>query len=71
MDLHLSNELNEILSYSKEEAMRLGSYTIDNDHIVLGIIRHQDNSAFEIIIKLGADYKELKKRIESQLQMAR
>lgn len=68
MDLHLSNELNEILSYSKEEAMRLGSYTIDNDHIVLGILRHQDNSAFEIIIKLGADYKELKKRVESQLK---
>ncbi|NCB98561.1 MAG: ATP-dependent Clp protease ATP-binding subunit, partial [Bacteroidia bacterium] len=68
MDLHLSNELNEILSYSKEEAMRLGSYTIDNDHIVLGILRHQDNSAFEVIIKLGADYKELKKRIESQLK---
>jgi len=69
MDLHLSNELNEIISYSKEEAMRLGSYTIDNDHIILGILRHQDNSAFEIIIKSGADYKELKKRIEEQLKV--
>jgi len=67
MDLHLSNELNEILSYSKEEAMRLGSYTIDNDHILLGILRHQDNSAFEILIRSGVDYKELKKRIEERI----
>lgn len=68
MDLHLSNELNEILSYSKEEAMRLGSYTIDNDHILLGILRHQDNSAFEILIRSGVDYKELKQRIEEGIR---
>ena len=52
MNRQLSEELNQILSYSKEEAMRLGSYTITPDHIVLGIIRHQDNEAFEII-KIG------------------
>ncbi len=67
MNRQLSEELNQILSYSKEEAMRLGSYTITPDHIVLGIIRHQDNEAFEIINRLGADYKEIKKRIENAI----
>lgn len=67
MNLQLSNELNEIISYSKEEAMRLGSYSITADHLILGILRHQDNSAFETIVKLGGDYLSLKKRIEHKL----
>ncbi|MEN6619621.1 MAG: ATP-dependent Clp protease ATP-binding subunit [Rikenellaceae bacterium] len=69
MNLQLSNELNEIISYSKEEAMRLGSYTIGSDHLVLGIIRHQDNSAFEALIGFGIDYKVLKTKIEEQVKV--
>lgn len=68
MNLILSNELNEIISYSREEAMRMGSYTISVDHLILGIIRHQDNVAFETIVYFDIDYKELKAKIESQLK---
>jgi len=68
MNINLSAELNEILAYSKEEAMRLGCYTITRDHIILGIIRHQDNSAFEILIKLGIDYKSIKKEVEDRIK---
>ncbi len=69
MNLQLSDELNEIISYSKEEAMRMGSYTIGTDHLILGILRHQDNSAFEAIMKFGIDYKVLKARIEEKLKI--
>ncbi len=69
MNLELSNELNEILSYGKEEAMRLGSYIIGTDHIILGVLRHQDNSAFEMLMKFGVDTKELKSRIEEKLKI--
>ena len=69
MNLQLSNELNEIISYSREEAMRMGSYTIGADHFILGIIRHQDNSAFEILRGMGVDFKELKFRIEKQAKV--
>jgi ATP-dependent Clp protease ATP-binding subunit ClpC len=68
MNLILSNELNEIISYSREEAMRMGSYTISVDHLILGIIRHQDNAAFEIIMNFGIDFKDLKVKIEGQLK---
>lgn len=68
MNLQLSDELSEIISYSKEEAMRLGSYAISPDHLVLGIIRHQDNSAFEILMKFGVDYKLLKERIDEKIK---
>jgi ATP-dependent Clp protease ATP-binding subunit ClpC len=69
MDYQLSNNLNEILSYSKEEAMRLGSYTIGTDHLILGILRHQDNSAFEIFMKFEVDHKTLKAKIEEKLKV--
>ncbi|MCE5320601.1 MAG: ATP-dependent Clp protease ATP-binding subunit [Bacteroidales bacterium] len=69
MNLQLSNELNEIISYSREEAMRMGSYTIGTDHLILGILRHQDNSAFEALINFGVDYKSLKAKIEQQLKV--
>ena len=68
MNLILSNELNEIISYSREEAMRMGSYTIGVDHLLLGIIRHQDNAAFEAIVTFGINYKVLKSKIEEQLK---
>ncbi len=69
MDLQLSKNLNEIISYSKEEAMRLGSYTIGTDHLILGIIRHQDNSAFEILLRFETDHKTLKAKIEEKLKV--
>ena len=68
MNLQLSDELSEIISYSREEAMRLGSYTIASDHLILGIIRHQDNSAFEILMKFGVDHKILKGRIDEKIK---
>lgn len=71
MDLQLSNNLNEIISYSKEEAMRLGSYTIGTDHLILGIIRHQDNSAFEILMRFDVDHKALKAKIEEKLRVGK
>ena len=69
MNLQLSNELNEIISYSREEAMRMGSYTIVSDHLILGIIRHQDNSAFEALMSFGTEYKVLKSRIEELVKV--
>ncbi|OFY44067.1 MAG: Clp protease ClpC [Bacteroidetes bacterium GWF2_40_14] len=69
MNLQLSNELNEIISYSREEAMRMGSYTIGSDHLILGIIRHQDNSAFEALMSFGTGYKVFKSKIEELVKV--
>ena len=45
MEISISNELNYIISYSREEAMRTGSYGIAPDHLFLGILRHKENAA--------------------------
>lgn len=64
MQLQLSNELNDILAYAKEEAMRLGNYIISTDHLVLGILRHKGNITVEALVSLGADVAQLKGHIE-------
>lgn len=65
MQLIFSNEVNGILSYSKEEAMRLGSYFINTDHIVLGILRHGENRVVKFLQEAGIDINALKADIES------
>lgn len=67
MQLQFSNEVNDILSYSKEEAMRLGGYIILPDHIVLGIIRHRENTACYYLVKMGINIEELKSLIEQKI----
>ena len=53
MEIKISEELNSIINYAREEAMRTGSYGIDPDHLYLGILRHHDNAACGTLEKLG------------------
>ena len=68
MNLQLSNELNDILTYAKEEAMRLGNYTISTDHLVLGILRHRENITVASLAKLGVNVAELKVHLENAVK---
>ena len=68
MNLQLSNELNDILTYAKEEAMRLGNYTISTDHLVLGILRHRENATVAALGNLGVNVAELKVHLENAIK---
>ena len=68
MQLQLSNELNDILAYAKEEAMRLGNYTLSTDHLILGILRHRENVTVETLIQLGTNTAQLKAYIEDAVK---
>ena len=61
MQSQLSNELIDILSYAKEEAMRLGNYTVSTDHLVLGMLRHRENAVVETLAQFGANTAQLHK----------
>lgn len=67
MEINISEKLKTILNYSTEEAMRIGSDRVGVEHVVLGMIRHEENKAVEIIRHFGMDPKSLKKRIEEAL----
>lgn len=64
----MSNELNDILTYAKEEAMRLGNYTISTDHLVLGILRHRENITVSALARLGVNVAELKVYLENAVK---
>ncbi len=68
MNLQLSNELNDILTYAKEEAMRLGNYTVSTDHLILGILRHRENITVETIVALGINVADLKVHLENAVK---
>ena len=67
MQLQISEALNGIIKYAREEAMRTGSYGIGPDHLFLGIIRHEDNDAFRVLQGLGVEPAELKGFIDSRI----
>ena len=67
MEIRISEELNAIINFSREEAMRTGSYGISPDHLMLGIIRHGDNTALDILGSLDTDIREMKHFIDSKI----
>ena len=67
MDIKVSEELNGIITYAREEALRTGSYGIGPDHLFLGILRHEENNAFRTLQGLEVDTAQLKKFIDSRV----
>lgn len=67
MEIKISEELNSIINYAREEAMRTGSYGIGPDHLYLGILRHHDNAACGTLEKLGTDTDSMKRFIDSRI----
>ena len=64
MDNNFSAQVKEIISYSREEALRLGNDFIGTEHLVLGLIRDGENTAIKILKSLNIDLYELRKEIE-------
>ena len=67
MDIKVSDQLNGIIGYAREEALRTGSYGIGPDHLFLGIIRHADNKAMAALTGMDVDTDQLKKFIDSRI----
>ena len=47
--------------------MRTGSYGIAPDHLILGLLRHKENSAVDTLQGLGIDVEEMKQFIDSHI----
>ena len=67
MEIKVSDELNGIITYAREEALRTGSYGIGPDHLFLGILRHEENNACHALKALEVDTAQLKKFIDSRV----
>lgn len=68
MEGNFSNRVQDVIRYSREEALRLGHDYIGTEHLLLGIIREGDGVAVKIMRNLGVDTYKLKKTIEDSVR---
>jgi ATP-dependent Clp protease ATP-binding subunit ClpC len=64
MDNNFSAQVKEIISFSREEALRLGNDFIGTEHLLLGLIRDGENIAIKVLKQLNVDLYELRKEVE-------
>ena len=64
MDNNFSAQVKEIISFSREEALRLGNDFIGTEHLLLGLIRDEENIAIKVLKSLKVDLYALRKEIE-------
>ncbi len=68
MEGNFSNRVRDVISYSRDEAIRLGHDYIGTEHLLLGIIREGEGIAVKILRNLGCDLQRLKKAIEDTVR---
>ncbi|MCG8474663.1 MAG: ATP-dependent Clp protease ATP-binding subunit [Cytophagales bacterium] len=64
MEAKFSNRVKEVISLSREEAIRLGHDYIGTEHLLLGILREGEGVAVHLLSRLGVKLDELKSALE-------
>ena len=64
MDDNFSPRVKDVISYSKEEALRLGHSSIGTEHLMLGILRDGGGKAVSILKSIEVDLDELRRKVE-------
>lgn len=68
MNSQFSQRVSDVLTYSKEEANRLGCSLIAPEHLLLGILRDGGGKAMEVLMKLDADVIRIKRNLEESIE---
>jgi ATP-dependent Clp protease ATP-binding subunit ClpC len=66
MEAKFSQRVKDVISFSREEALRLGHDFIGTEHLLLGIIRDGEGMAIQVLNSLGLDLTELRYALEAQ-----
>ena len=68
MEAKFSQRVKEVISYSKEEAMRLGNNYIGVEHLFLGILREGEGLAIKILHTFNVEIIEVRRTIEKTIR---
>ena len=68
MDAKFSARVREVISLSREEALRLGHNYIGVEHLLLGIIKEGEGTAVRILEGLNCDLQKLRKLVEGSVR---
>lgn len=68
MDAKFSQKLKDVLSYSREEAIRLGNTNIGTEHLFLGIVRDGEGIAIDVLNSLGVNIQQVRTVVEDNIR---
>jgi ATP-dependent Clp protease ATP-binding subunit ClpC len=68
MEAKFSPRVKDVISYSREEAMRIGNDFIGVEHLLLGLIREGDGKAIKLLLEFNLDLLQIRKEIEMNLK---
>lgn len=67
----ISEELEKIVGFARDEAMRTGNMTATEAHLLLAVLRHGKNAAFDLIKSVCAETGAIREEIEGPIYRAR
>jgi ATP-dependent Clp protease ATP-binding subunit ClpC len=70
MEAKFSKRVNDVLSFSREEALRLGHDYIGIEHLMLGMIRDGEGVGIKLLKNLKINTQDLRKMIEQTLPVS-
>ena len=68
MEAKFSQRVRDVLSFSREEAIKLGNESIGVEHLFLGILREGKGIAFHLMSEMGIDLNKIKSIIEKSIK---
>ncbi|TDS16286.1 ATP-dependent Clp protease ATP-binding subunit [Sphingobacterium paludis] len=68
MEAKFSPRVKDVISYSREEALRLRHDYIGTEHLLLGLIREGDGVAIKILKNIGVDTAVIRQSIEDAVK---
>ncbi len=68
MEAKFSPVVKDVITYSREEALRNGNDYIGIEHFLLGLIREGENLAVQVLTNMGIDLQQMKKTIEKTIK---
>lgn len=66
--LDLSPGTQQVLGYAVEEAARMGHHYIGTEHLLLGLVRHGEGVAMDVLRKLGVTSEQIRRQTRRVLQ---
>ncbi|MDI3521041.1 ATP-dependent Clp protease ATP-binding subunit [Anaerophaga thermohalophila] len=68
MDLNFSPKIREVLTFSKQEASRLGNPFLAPEHLMLGLLNDPETKAGKVLSKFSVDVDHLRDTIERRIK---
>lgn len=68
MEAKFSPQVKDVITYSREEALRLGHSYIGVEHLLLGLIREGESLAVKVLVSMNVDLARLRKSVEGSIK---